>query len=372
MSFFSRKTVVFLTQNSLIFYKPKKGEFLKLLFPLEIAAYQEIINPKKFEDLLTDFLSQFEKKEKKDAILILSSNLVYSKVISRVNIKEKEKSEEEFIKSLPLLKSQVIIKTVPMGKDEIIFATNRNLYETVVKVFTENGFRVPIVAPVSLFTNNSVNHELTQSLLDEVRKESKALEVGNFLSFKNELEAVEKTVNEDEEDEESEPQQPFRQYIMLLISIAILIGSASYTLISFGIIKNPFGGKVNTSATGSASLTSVPTAVPTSFSQKGNVLNSSPKALTRQTVRIQILNGSGIEGQAGRIRNQFISNGYKEVELGNADEIKEITVIEFAKNVPEEIQNEVISMIEKFLSKPDVFKDQTIENFDIIITTGKE
>lgn len=378
MSLFSKKIVVFLSQNSLVFYKTKRKEFLRLVFPPEISSYQEILNEKKFEDLISSFLAQFTKKEKKDVIMILSSNLVYSKVISRIKSREKEESEEEFIKSLPLVKSHVIIKTVPMGKDEIIFATNRNFYESVVNIFTNNGFKVPVVASVTLFTNSPINNELSENLLNEIRKESKALEVGNFLSLKNEMEAVEKISEEDEENEEDEElkaHQSIKQYLTLVISVAILMGAVSYTLISLGIIKNLLGEKSNISATASAILSITPSFVtPAITSEIEKSLNSTSVSalLTRETVKIQILNGSGIEGQASSLRSRFLDEGYRKIELGNSDEIKEITIIEFAKGVPLEMQDDVIKIVEKTLPKPDVFKDQTIENFDIIITTGRE
>ncbi|MBI2031890.1 MAG: LytR C-terminal domain-containing protein [Candidatus Levybacteria bacterium] len=374
MGLFSKKIVVFLTQNGLVFYKTKRKEFLKLTFPSEISSYQEILNEKKFESLIAGFLAQFTEKEKKDVIMILSSNLVYSKVISKIKTREKEKSEEEFIKSLPLAKFRVVIKTIPMGKDEIIFATNRSFYESVVGIFSQNGFGVPIVASVTLFTNSSVNNELSQALLNEIRKESKALEVGNFLSLENEMEAVEDAPDEDEEDEELKPHQSIKQYLMLIISVAILIGALSYTLISLGIINNPFGGGKNTSATDSASLTAMPTATPTLSPDIENALNSasSSVSLTRETVKIQILNGSGIEGQAGTIESVLADLGYLEIETGNTDAIKEITVIQYKNGVSDEMQSEINGAVNEISSKPDVLKNQTIENFDIIITTGRE
>jgi len=376
MGIFSKKIVVFLTQNGLVFYKTKKKESLRLLFPAEITSYQEILNEKKFEELISGFLAQFGEKEKKDVIIILSSNLVYSKVISKTAEKEKTKSEEEFIRSLPLSKSRVIIKTVPMGKDEIIFATNRSFYEFVVDVFTDSGFKVPIVASITLFTNSLVNKELSETLLHEIRKESKALEVGNFLSDENELEGIEDTddKSEDEEDEGMKPHLPIKQYLMLFVSIAILIGALLYVLISLGVIKNPLGSSAKPTATQSASLSSTPSVSPTLPAEIEAVLKSASTSapLTKETIKIQILNGSGTEGQAGSIRSLFITEGYKEVETGNADEIKEITVIQFSKNVPDELQKDIVNIIEKTSPNPDIKKNDVLENYDIIITTGRE
>lgn len=375
MGVFSKKIVVFLTQNGLVFYKVKKKESLRLLFPAEITSYQEILNEKKFEELISGFLAQFSEKEKKDVIIILSSNLVYSKVISKTAEKEKTKSEEEFIRSLPLAKSRVIIKTVPMGKDEIIFATNRSFYEFVVNVFINAGFKVPIVASITLFTNSPINKELSETLLNEIRKESKALVVGNFLSDENELEGIEDTSDksEDEEDGDVKAHLPIKQYFLLFVSIAILIGALLYVLLSLGVIKNPLGGS-NSIATQSASLSSAPSPSPTISSETESALNSaSPSApLTKETVRIQILNGSGIEGQAGSIRSLFIAEGFNEIETGNAEDIKEITVIQFAKNVPDELQKDIASIVEKVSPNPDVKKNEILKNYDIIITTGRE
>ena len=363
MGVFSKKIVVFLAQNGLVFYKTKKKESLRLLFPSEITSYQEIVNEKKFEELISGFLAQFSQKEKKDVIIILSSNLVYSKVISKVKTKEKSKSEEEFIRSLPLAKSRVIIKTVPMGKDEIIFATNKVFYEFVVNVFLQSGFRVPIVASISLFTNNPVNKELSETFLHEIRKESKALGVGNFLSSENE--SFEEIADQDEEEADEEvvlPHQSIKQYLMLFISIAFLTGALLYTLISLGVIKNPLGSREKSAATPSASLTSAPSASP-SFSPEIEAALKSASAsapLTKENVRIQILNGSGIEGQAGIMRSSFITEGYEEVETGNSDEIKEITVIQFTKNVPDELERDVINIVEKISPKPDVNKNKIL------------
>src|SRR3989344_3596508 len=104
--------------------------------------------------------------------------------------------------------------------------------------------------------------------------------------------------------------------------------------------------------------TSLPTATPT------------PKVVNKKEFEIEILNGTGISGEAVFLKNKLEELGYSSVKVGNAeDQDNEITEIFFGKNVPSEVSDEVTGKL-KGIYKEVVSKIKSLEGMDIQITTG--
>jgi hypothetical protein len=193
-----------------------------------------------------------------------------------------------------------------------------------------------------------------------------------------EVEAEENRV-EDKSDEQSlvndagesntETEQPLIQeseekpnYLWIIVPTALLVGALAGGLITYFSAVPGFN----------ASPTSTPIATIEPLSTETPV--SSPSAeLKKESLKIQILNGSGVSGVAGKAKTYLENLGYKNIEIGNANsssfETTEISIKTASK--------EYLDLLLEDLGKDyEVSTDTKIlsasSKFDAIITLGKK
>ena len=85
---------------------------------------------------------------------------------------------------------------------------------------------------------------------------------------------------------------------------------------------------------------------------------------------IQVLNGSGIAGEAGKIQGRLIADGFEEVDTDNADAFDAVeTVIQLNEGIPEELYERIEPLLEEYTV---VRGDQLTDDnpYDVIITVG--
>lgn len=88
--------------------------------------------------------------------------------------------------------------------------------------------------------------------------------------------------------------------------------------------------------------------------------------------RVQVLNGSGVSGQAGAVAGLLEEEGFEDVVVGNAStQDFEDTEVQMKEDVPSEVFDEIA----KILSDYTVVEGDELDegdDFDIIITVGQE
>ena len=91
----------------------------------------------------------------------------------------------------------------------------------------------------------------------------------------------------------------------------------------------------------------------------------------RENLKVQVLNGSGIAGQAAKVKEVLAGLGLSQIEIGNAEgALAKETVVVLSKQVSDSLREEVVTKLEG------IFEDvSTADNgdlgIDILITTGK-
>jgi hypothetical protein len=181
------------------------------------------------------------------------------------------------------------------------------------------------------------------------------------------MEEEEKEINQSEESVEQArtrvgfPQAPEKKsgfdfkifYILLIILLAI--GAGAWYL--FGRSKQEIVSN-NLSPT----------------SGEGTVQEESPtpaeETVDRGSIRIEILNGTGMAGVAGNLEEDLKKLGYSDFKTGNADNFShEATEVAFSSSVPEvvqkEIKGELVSLYETVNEGSSVPED-----YDVSITVG--
>ena len=102
--------------------------------------------------------------------------------------------------------------------------------------------------------------------------------------------------------------------------------------------------------------------------------SSSPAAVVqvdRADLKVQVLNGSGVKGEAARAKEYLEGLGYKDVKVGNADTDAGLTVVEFKKSAAKYVDTLTNDLSKKYKLGPNVNLNEDAE-FDVIVTLGAE
>ncbi len=141
--------------------------------------------------------------------------------------------------------------------------------------------------------------------------------------------------------------------VVVLVLLLALAGGAYY------LLQSP-EGSAESSPTPSISMeTPAPTSTPEVIS------------INKEDVTIEVLNGSGIAGEAGFLQKELEELGYTDIEVGNADEQDQETTqlfmsSEFAQS---DAREELVAKLESLYNEVEVTEDAP-DDFDVRIITG--
>ncbi len=114
------------------------------------------------------------------------------------------------------------------------------------------------------------------------------------------------------------------------------------------------------------------TPTPTSSYRQRQLPTSTPTPLeiNRSAVRIQVLNGSGITGDAAKVKRELEKLGYSNIETGNASEQNFVSSkINYSESLDSKILEEIKDKLEEFYQSVETNRTN-IRNYDLQIITG--
>lgn len=95
------------------------------------------------------------------------------------------------------------------------------------------------------------------------------------------------------------------------------------------------------------------------------------KEVDRSEITIQVLNGSGITGEAGYLQGVLASLGYDEIKTGNASKQNlETTTVSYSEDIDEAIQKEITGKLKDVYKKVEEKTSSAQKDYDVIITVG--
>lgn len=96
----------------------------------------------------------------------------------------------------------------------------------------------------------------------------------------------------------------------------------------------------------------------------------SPEPINRETVSIEVLNGTGISGEAKLLTDKLKTLGYSDITAGNAEtsDNTEATVT-FSKTLSQSVQDEIKKELDGFYKTVNI-KTSSTQKSDIVIVTG--
>lgn len=97
---------------------------------------------------------------------------------------------------------------------------------------------------------------------------------------------------------------------------------------------------------------------------------STPEPVDKEDVTVEVLNGTGITGEAGYLQGKLKALDFTNIEVGNASSTDHSdTTVTFKKGTSSVIQNEVKEELEDIYKKV-IVKTSSIQDSDIVVITG--
>ncbi len=171
-------------------------------------------------------------------------------------------------------------------------------------------------------------------------------------------------------------------YFFIILVLIAIGGYFLYSNISSEKNANNYNNNINNTVPAAKNQTSEKeeetTTENTTANQEKNQLDNEaegPKEVIqadRETVKIQILNGSGVKGASSKTSELLKEKGYSNISIGNADRFDyENTTIECGSGIKAEICKEVEEIVSQTYSniKKDTNKD--LDNMEIKVILGK-
>jgi|GEM_PF-1639828 len=350
---FSKKGIVYLSKTHVSLY------YKDIVNPLRVDFDRNILeNPTESDkEWLKSKLKIIEDKvklKKLKAVLILSKDLVFDKIVDEDNIDKRILEINEFLAGLPIGVDLVEGKEFIKEDNVLVTATNKKLYLSLIEVLKPLNIQIDYVLPEIVF--NRV--EFNKAFLEEVFRERILLNFGNFL----------------EEDVVRHKLTPKKVINTLLIcaGIGIIIGISTYFINKLiPSISIDF-----TQYTNSKEETIVDTDNKNKEGQtQNNVLTEDKKEKEREInkndITISVLNGTGIPGFATEIANLIKGVGYINITTANASNFNYTnTVIELDETIPSATIEEIRTSLKGKLKSFEIKKSKDLTN-KIIVTTGE-
>lgn len=352
---------LYLTSKSLQLINSENTSTLD--FESDVFSDREIINQDKFESNVVDFLKQ-QGSGAGNIILLLSSELVFQKSIVLDDTEEAQKEFQNFLEALPVKAEQLVKLKNYEEKNLNVYATDKKLYLSFKKICDKLGWKIESVIPASKVVGLSSKESLSWEEVKQVIENPDLFKKVNFLAQTEGYSNLSKAPKpRDNKKTSGKGKYIWGFLFMLIIGGAV----AGYVL---GYVKLPnfnSSPKVENKvaaiitpiiSTPSATLTPAP-------STSSAVVNLIPK----NKLKVKILNGSGITGQASKLKDQLLDLGFKNITTGNASKSADTkSMVQFTASVSAEIRKEVVDELNKTLT--DVLsKVVDIQTVDILITT---
>ncbi len=148
------------------------------------------------------------------------------------------------------------------------------------------------------------------------------------------------------------------KWVYIVIVFVIIIG-----VIAFLVFKG--------SQSGSGEATPEPTELPTSQETIAPTPTPTPSSVTKDQIKIQILNGTGIVGEAAYLVNQLKPLGYTSATTGNSDTSSATaTKVTFATKVPSDVVSEITNLLKTIYQSVETNTSSSLTSSDIQIITG--
>lgn len=377
--FFSKKpTTLYLQKNGFLLYSTNNLNGIELKFPDQSITNGVISDENKFSDAIQTFMAE-NNLQPSDAIIVLSSELISQKQIEGKTSQEQQEEVNSFIKSSSTKEDNLAKETFELDGKKYILITDKVFFQAIAREFRKLEWNIISVIPISLFRELSDSkmkkNGISQKELQEINSNIKLVKAANMLSEEEDKEEEKEEKKEEQEEkkeiiakdetqeEDSVPTRSFslnRNVIYIGVIILLLCGLGFlYTQGVFSSLLNTMQPKKEVVEVAKEQPTPTPTQIPTEEDK------------TKLTV--QVLNGTGITGQAGKVKTRLEKLDYSEIKTANGDTKENTTTtITFSSKVSKDYRDEIIKDLEDLFETVESVESKEDDEFDIVVLTGTE
>lgn len=338
--------IVLLTNNSLTLFDAYIGKGKSLGFGEDVVKHLEIVNPSKLREMIKDFTADMSTQH---ALLLLSKDVIFQKSLpsSEDNLDVKAK---DFFSKVPFAPEKVARKKIEAGGQVYLFSANAEFYKLIIEALVEAGWKISHVVPIGVFPRLQDKSTLSPEEVGEVLDSTDVLDQSNFID--EEEFVIDKVDTQDVVSSSTSWKKVFLIGFIFLVVVGV-IGAGMY----WYRMQTP--------------RVTVPTVTP-------DTQESSPSAIPFPTIeksklKIQILNGSGVVGQAGKIKDDLLKLGFSSIDTGNSDIVKRAeTIASFSANIASQDKSDIQKVLEGIFAKVDLLEAGSSAKYDVQITTGSE
>lgn len=349
---------IYLHNSGLDLYSDGSSGIAYLKFPPTLVDNQEILDQNKFEKLLENFFSGMDLK-KNQAVIALSEKIIFRKQISATNLEAEKEETEKFIEEIPFESKKIALMKLKDQDELSLIATNKHLFSSLRSVLERLGGKVLIVAPATAIFGDIQKDNLE---IDDFKNLMKNFSRSKNINFLTDSQQVGR-----EPSLEDQPAKSHNTLLWLTVSLGCFLVAGLLLSYSFGIIKDPRDKTIPLPSP-------TPTLVQVNSAALSNTVTESSKTATVRPaeLKVQIINGTGVAGQAAKTKELLGKLGFTDFDLGNSEGSKSAqTVVLFSSKVSSKTQSEVISELQKTFAKVSTPSSQINSSYDLQITTGE-
>ena len=367
MLFSNPVIIIYLKRNSLEVYSQKtRGVQARLDFPPNYEKDQEIIDLEKFEQLISNFLSKLSLNGKKVIIVISSENL-FEKTIPLSDKTKEETAAKKFFEEIPFDLQKIAKKQIRTKNGLNLIAANKNFYDSIVHVLQKLQVEIRAAVPSTMFGITAST--LTSEDIKKISSNPEMLKTSDFLSGNAQMKQADQTPSGEENPQADEKKPKLNPITVAGIAFIVVgLGIVAFLLFKQGVLKQylPFHKKpLPTLAPSPQESTSAPVDL------KEQEATEQAELSSKQDITIQILNGSGVSGQASQVQALLEQLDYSRIETGNADsQDLTTTKIVYKQNIAETLISEIKTELGKTLAEVETEETSADIGFNIVITTG--
>lgn len=350
------KGVFYLYRNGFDYYSTEKTQVLHQAYPDTVVQDLEVLNKEEFQKFLSTFIAT-NKLVASRVLIVLSEDILFRKEIIIDPAKPLDVTQEtnQFITNIPF--EHVGSKKIQHEKKTIVVATNRDLYVCIQSGLEKNGWSTAAVIASAVFEKDI---KLAQQMtVDQgkffVSKIEAVKPADNFLDQPNPV-----MIKRDSSSVGTGKAQQKSSLPLLIGVFAVLLpilGGVYYWQTYLvpqpkkRVIKKP-------------SPTLIPTVIPSL------PVSTASATIQPEKVTVQILNASGVSGQAERTRQDLKNLGFTQTQIGTASVTVSRTLLVVAETVPQGTRTVLIDELQKTYGIVSV-QETKESQYDIIITLSK-
>ncbi|MCL5070219.1 MAG: LytR C-terminal domain-containing protein [Actinobacteria bacterium] len=352
------KLLIFINSKYLQILSKKLDK--KLEFNDNSFKNQKIIDQAKFEEDIKSFLNE-NKIKNKEIIILLSQDLVLKENISSDTSKKTKEQLEKFIKGTHVSPENVSQIEYVENNTHTVYLTDNSFYAVIKRICNNLNSQTIAVFPAPVFEGLEDKSNLITEKASLLLEKCGSFDKVNYLSTISEEKEI---VSEKVENQIENPQKTNKFFLAVVILAVTLL-----SLLTVGVFITLL--KYSFTADQKQEKEIIPTPTVASSIQEATK-SSSLNFVAKEKLKIKILNGSGIAGQANLLKDKLTKSGFKNIETGNSEErLKNRSLVEFSSKVPEDLCQEIQEDLDSTFSN--VFSKKTEDlSVDVLIITGSQ